>query len=561
MSDLIHGFELIEERHIEEIDSKARLFRHARTGAELVSVENNDENKSFMISFKTPPDDDTGLPHIMEHSVLAGSRKYPVKEPFVEMYKTSLNTFLNAMTRSDSTVYPVASANLQDFYNLVDVYLDAVFYPRIDRKTLMRQGWHYETSDEDAPLDYKGVVFNEMKGYYSTPDILLSVETQAALLPDTPYANSSGGDPQAMPDLTYEQFKSFHETLYHPSNARIFFYGDDNPEDRLRRIDEFITEFKREEVDADLPLQESFDKPRFVTKPYDSGEFGADSNKAMVTVSWLLPEIHDHATMLQLKILSQALVGSSASPLRKALIDSGLGEDIVGGGFSSSNRQAVFSTGLKGIAADDAKQVETLILDTLGTLADDGLTPETIDAAINKIEFNLRERNSGGFPRGLVTAMQILPTWLHGGNPLNAIEFEDTLADIKAAYDDNPQHFENLIGEYFLDNPHRSTVVLTPDPEMGKRRDAKERDRLDKARAGMNAADIQQIMATQEQLRIEQDTPNTPEELATIPTLTLDDIEREITTVPTDISESHGATIYYHDLPTAVSRILISAST
>jgi hypothetical protein len=415
----------------------------------------------------------------------------------------------------------------------------------------MRQGWHYETADDDAPLEYKGVVFNEMKGYYSTPDILLNVETQRNLLPDTPYANSAGGDPAAMPDLTYEQFKRFHETLYHPSNARIFFYGDDDPEQRLKLIDEFITEFEQKDVDAAIPLQQAFDAPRTTTKPYDSGEFGADSKKAFVTVSWLLPEIHDHKTMLKLRILSQALVGSSASPLRKALIDSGLGEDIVGGGFSGSNRQAMFSTGLKGIAADDAKQVETLILETLGKLADDGLTEETLNAAINKIEFNMRERNTGPYPRGLVTALQVIPTWLHGGNPLDAMEFEDTLAEIKDSYDDNPAYFENLIGEYLLDNPHRSTVILTPDPELGARRDATERERLDKARDSMDSDDIRQIIDMQEELRIEQETPNTPEELATIPTLTLDDIEREITTVPTDMSEAHGATIHHHDLPTS----------
>ena len=242
----LHGFELVREQSIPEINTQAKLYRHIRTGAELLSLENSDENKVFGVNFKTPPPDATGLPHILEHSVLGGSRKYPVKEPFVELLKGSLNTFLNAMTFPDMTVYPVASQNLQDFYNLIDVYLDAVFYPRITESTLQQEGWHYELESPDAPLTFKGVVFNEMKGAYSSPDRVIGTKTEQALFPDTIYGVDSGGDPAVIPDLTYPKFKQFHATYYHPSNARIYFYGDDDPEERLRLIDDFITEFQKD---------------------------------------------------------------------------------------------------------------------------------------------------------------------------------------------------------------------------------------------------------------------------------------------------------------------------
>jgi hypothetical protein len=287
----LHGFTLVREQYIAEMNTKARLFRHGRTGAELLSLENEDENKSFGIAFRTPPADDTGLPHILEHSVLAGSRKYPTKEPFVNLLKTSLNTFLNAMTYPDMTIYPVASTNLKDFYNLVDVYLDAVFYPLITEKTFQQEGWHYETAGVDQPLTYKGVVFNEMKGYFSSPDIILGDEVQAAVLPDTPYRFNSGGDPAAIPDLTYEQFKRFHADYYHPSNAVICFWGDDDPTERLRRINDFIAEFEAQPINAQMPLQPRFPEPRKAIKTFDAGEADGDSDKAMVTVSWLMTEV------------------------------------------------------------------------------------------------------------------------------------------------------------------------------------------------------------------------------------------------------------------------------
>ena len=358
-----YGFELLKTQEIPELNATASLYKHIRTGAEVLSVETDDENKSFCAAFKTPPSDDTGLPHILEHSVLNGSRKYPVREPFVELLKTSMQTFLNAMTTPDVTVYPVASTNLQDFYNLVDVYLDAVFYPLITEDILQQEGWHHEVDEEQA-LTYKGVVFNEMKGYYSVPEIVLEEETRAALMPDTPYANSYGGDPAAIPNLTYEQFKNFHSTYYHPSNARIFFYGDDDPQERLRLINKFIADFEAREIDSTLPLQPRFTEARTVTKSYDAGDADADSDKHILNISWLMNEVTDLKTHMALEILNHILVETSASPLRKALIDSGLGEDITGHGYDVL-REGHFTIGLKGIAPDNVDTVESLIIETL----------------------------------------------------------------------------------------------------------------------------------------------------------------------------------------------------
>ena len=542
----LHGFELIEERQIPELNTRARYFRHVRTGAELISLENDDENKVFGVSFKTPPPDSTGLPHIMEHAVLGGSRKYPVKEPFVELLKSSLNTFLNAMTYSDMTVYPVASTNLKDFYNLVDVYLDAVFFPRISETTLQQEGWHYEIEDKDAPLTFKGIVFNEMKGAYSSPENLLGRYTEQYLLPDTPYGYDSGGDPAVIPDLTYTQFKTFHDTYYHPSNARIFFYGDDDAEERLSLIDAFITEFEGIEVDASVPLQPRFEAPRTIQLGYDAGDDADDDRRGMVTTSWLLSEGQDVEATLGLGILSHILVDTPASPLRKALIDSGLGEDLVGGGLSPYQRELYFSTGLKGIAPADAGQVEELILATLAELVQQGIDPEMVEAAMNTVEFQLRENNTGSYPRGLALMISSLPVWMHGGNPLDALAFEAPLERIKTRVADGG-YFEGLIQEHFLNNAHRSTVIMAPDPRVREEREAAEAARLAATRATLTDADLDAIMADAAELRRIQETPDSPEALASIPTLTRADLDRAIKPIPVEEIED-GAQILYHDL-------------
>lgn len=542
-----HGFDLILEREIPELKTRARFFRHLKTGAELLSLENDDENKVFGITFRTPPTDSTGVAHIMEHSVLCGSRKYPLKEPFVELIKGSLNTFLNAMTYPDKTTYPVASQNLQDFYNLIDVYMDAVLYPLISPQTLEQEGWHYELENVDAPLTYKGVVFNEMKGNYSSPDSLLAEETQQSLFPDTVYSVDSGGDPREIPNLTYAQFKAFHDTYYHPSNARIYFYGDDDPEERLRRMDEYLREFDALPVDSAIPLQPPFAAPKQVEIPYDAGQ-EPDGKKSMLTTNWLLPEITDPPTRLGLQILTYILIGTPASPLRKALIDSGLGEDLTGGGLLGELRQMYFSTGLKGIALETAGQVETLILDKLADLARQGIDPDMIAAAVNTSEFRLRENNTGSFPRGLSLMLRSLSAWLYNRDPLGPLAFESSLAAIKERLASGERYFEGLIQQYLLENSHRTTVILKPEPGIRQREEAAEADRLSRVREVLRPEELQAMVEETRQLKLRQETPDSPEALASIPSLKLEDLERQNKLIPLALSTYNGTQLLYHDL-------------
>ncbi|MBR6673664.1 MAG: insulinase family protein, partial [Mailhella sp.] len=374
-----HGFTLIREESMREVGGAVRLWKHERTGAELLSICNDDENKSFGVAFRTPPKDSTGVAHILEHSVLCGSDKYPVKEPFVELLKSSLQTFLNALTFPDKTCYPVASCNLQDFYNLMDVYLDAVFHPRIDENVLRQEGWHIEADEPDGPWAFKGVVFNEMMGVYSSPDSVIMEECQHAVFPDMLYSLDSGGDPAVIPSLTYEAFREFHSSYYHPSNARVFFWGDDPEEGRLAKVAEFIAPYERRTVESEVPLQPRLAMPRKVEASYAaSEEEGGD--KAHVAVNWLLCESRETEEMFVLNMLEHIISGLPGSPLRKALMDSGLGEDISGCGLESDLRQAYFSMGLRSIEADKADEVERIMLDTLARLAEEGVPAPAVEA-------------------------------------------------------------------------------------------------------------------------------------------------------------------------------------
>lgn len=579
MTQLIHGFALEREQAIPELSATARIYRHAKTGGRLLSIISPDENKVFGVALRTPPRDSTGLPHILEHSVLCGSRKYPVKEPFVELIKGSLNTFLNALTFPDKTCYPVASANLQDFYNLVDVYLDAVFFPRLTENTLKQEGWHYDVEAPGAPLAYKGVVFNEMKGVYSSPDSLLAEYSQRALFPDTCYGLDSGGDPERIPDLTFEQFMDFHTRLYHPSNAYAFFAGDDDPEKRLELLDAYFSLFEAPapgQPDSGVALQPSFAAPRRSVHFYaadgameelddadDAPESPAGA-RAMCTVNFLLPEATDPDLSLALDVLEHVLIGLPSSPLRKALVDSGLGEDLTGGGLETDLRQMAFSVGLKGLAVGKdgeaeaaADKVEGLVLATLRALAEPsdetGLHPDDIRAALNSVEFDLRENNTGSYPRGLVVFFEALSTWLYEGDPLAHLPFEGPLARLKARLAAGEKVFEGLIRTLFLDNPHRALVILLPDPGLGARREAAEQARLKAVADSLAPADLERLAQETSELRALQEAPDAPEDLAKIPRLTLADLPRENARIPHERVDlpGTGATAFVHDLPTS----------
>lgn len=546
------AFELLRDETIAEINSRARLYRHRKTGAEVLTLANDDENKVFGITFRTPPEDSTGVAHILEHSVLCGSRKYPVKEPFVELMKGSLNTFLNAMTFPDKTVYPVASQNLADFYNLVDVYLDAVLFPNLTENTFRQEGWHYELEASQAPLTYKGVVFNEMKGAYSSPAAALAKTAQQALYPDTTYGVDSGGDPAKIPDLTYDYFKGFHDRLYHPSNARIVFYGDDPEEMRLEKLEEFLGQFEALKVDSAVGLQPRFAAPKQVRGTYAAGEDEAGkANTAMVSVNWMLDPVATQEQMIVLALLEFAILGTSAAPLRKALTDSGLGEGLTGSGLADDYRQPFFTAGLKGVLPENAGKVEALILETLDQLARDGIDPETVEAALNTLEFQLRENNTGSFPRGIALIFRAMRTWLHDGDPYAPLRFEAELQSVKARLAAGEKLFEPLIRSELLDNPHRVTVTLTADPEKGAKDDAAERARLDAAKAAMGEAEIAGVIETATVLHTLQETPDSPEALASIPTLHLADLPRENKQVPTEKLKLGETPVLVHDLKTS----------
>jgi Zn-dependent M16 (insulinase) family peptidase len=543
-----YGFRLEREDTIAENETKARLWRHEKTGARLLSLENADENKVFGISFRTPPADSTGVAHILEHSVLCGSRKYPVKEPFVELLKGSLQTFLNAFTYPDKTCYPVASANVKDFYNLIDVYLDAVFFPRITPEIFMQEGWHHERPAPEGPLTFKGVVFNEMKGAYSSPDSLLAEYSQQSLFPDTTYGLDSGGDPKRIPDLTYEAFVEFHRRYYHPGNAWIVFYGDDDPDKRLELLAAYLDQFEPLRVSSAVALQPRHSAPRTFTKSYAAGE--AAKAKAYVTVNWLLPETTAATANFALRILELVLIGLPSSPLRKALVDSGLGEDLCGTGLETELRQIYFSTGLKGLAPEAVGKVEGLILETLERIARAGVDADMVEAALNSIEFALRENNTGRFPRGLSLMLRSLTTWLHGADPLALLRFEAPLAEIKDRLARGEKLFEGLIREHLLDNPHRTTLILAPDPALAGVREAEEKERLAAALAAMGDGERAKVAEAAARLEALQAAPDALEDLARIPRLGVADLPRRNTPIPKAEGSAADCLLLSHELAT-----------
>lgn len=547
--DLVHGFKLVEEREVAECASVAKIYEHATTGGRVLSMENRDENKVFGISFRTPPADSTGLPHILEHSVLCGSEKFPVKEPFVELLKGSLQTFLNALTFPDKTCYPVASTNHQDFQNLVNVYLDAVFFPRLTERTLEQEGWHYEPGPDfegSGELTYKGVVFNEMKGAYSSPDSLLAEHTQQSLFPDTTYGLDSGGDPAVIPELTFAQFMDFHQRHYHPTNAYAFFWGDDDPDERLRMLSEYFSRFERGESSREIGLQAPFNGVRRVEKLFSASD---ESAKAMFTVNFGLLETTDADLNLRLHVLEHILIGLPSSPLRKALLDSGLGEDIAGIGLEPDLRQMYFSTGLKGVAPEDISKAEAIIYQVLESLAG-GVHPHDVEAAINSVEFSLRENNSGSYPRGLMIMFRALSTWLYGGDPLALLTFEEPLTSLKKAVDDGKPIFEQLIRTHLLENTHRTVVTILPSTTLARQQLDEERQRLAEASRNMSEAQRAAVPEQSALLHELQGRHDPPEALATIPRLNVEDLPRRGKIIPIEAYEKGDARTLLHVLDT-----------
>ena len=532
---------------VDEYTVKCATYKHTKSGAELISAQADDDNKVFGIVFRTPVSDSTGVPHILEHSVLCGSDKYTSKEPFVELLKGSLQTFLNAFTYPDRTCYPVASQNTKDFYNLVNVYLDAVLHPRAKRDptVLAQEGWHYELETPEQPLTYKGVVFNEMKGVYSSPDSLMYRAAQQLTFPDNTYSVDSGGDPNAIPDLTFEQFKAFHDAYYHPANARIFFYGDDDLYTRLELLDSYLKDFDASDTTApassEVQTQKLIPQNRRVVEKYPVAE-GEAEPKHMVMLSWLL---HEEALSsedeLALGVLDHLLMGTPTSALYKPMIESGLGAAIMGGGLSDELKQATFSIGLKGVKAEDVPKVEDLAVSTLKETAASGFEPEAIEASLNTIEFALREFNTGGFPRGLSMMLALMPRWLYGrGEPTDALRFEQPLAKLKARLDSGEKVFEDLLEKLIIQNEHLATVELAPDGNLAKVQLEAEAKRLAEVKESMSQDEIAGVIESTKSLKEAQLKEDSEEALASIPRVGIADLEREVKTIPTEIASLAG---------------------
>ena len=524
----LNAYELIEERNIEDLKSQGMILRHKKTGAKLALLSNEDENKVFYIGFRTPPTDSTGVAHIIEHSVLCGSDKYPVKDPFVELAKGSLNTFLNAITYPDKTVYPVASCNDKDFANLMDVYLDAVFRPNIykEKKIFMQEGWHYECESPEDELTYNGVVYNEMKGAYSSADDLLDREVFNGLYPDTAYGVDSGGKPSDIPELTYEDFIAFHQKYYHPSNSYIYLYGNMDMEEKLRYLDEeYLSKYEYLEVDSDIRMQKPFAEVSDVTKEYPVLETEDTENMAYFSYNMSIGTCLDRELYLALQVLDYALCSAPGAPVKVALLDAGIGEDVYSV-CENGILQPFFSFVAKNAKAEDKETFVRILEETLQTLVKDGISKNSLYAALNNLEFKYREADFGSYPKGLMYGLQALDSWLYdAGRPFMHIEALSTFTKLREKVETG--YFEQLIAEQMLGNPHKLILTMLPVKGLEKKNNQELAQKLAQHKASLTEQQIQQIIEDTHALREYQEQENTPEELAKIPMLSREDLGKK----------------------------------
>ena len=556
------GFKLVRSEEVKEINSIAHIFRHAITKTEVIVLSNDDDNKVFMSTFKTPPFDDTGAAHILEHSVLNGSKKYPVKEPFAELLKSSLYTFLNAMTYPDRTVYPIASRNAQDFTNLMDVYLDAVFNPLLTEPTFHQEGWHYHIESADDELNYSGVVYNEMLGAYSDPENVLIEEMNKVLYPDSIYARSSGGNPQYIPELDFEKFVAFHKSYYHPSNCRVLLYGDMRVIPQLSQLDHYFKAYSYQEVDSVIKSQPRGSIPPRKVASYPVSPEDTSTSKTYLLRSYLLGHPTDAEYMLSMSVLSRILSGTSASPLKKALVESRLGEGTLDYGFENDLLDNYYAIGLKGTHPDKVDDMETIIDKTLRDLVDNKIDQRVIEASMNSIEFQLREANFGSYPKGLCYGLIMLNSWLYDADPLMHLRYEAPLKKIKDKVVKGG-YFEEMIDNYFLKNPHQSTILLTPDDQLERRRSQELWEKLTALKMAMTAQEIKEILNKNRKLHEYQLTPDSPEALASIPKLSLDCVEKLTEKFPFEIIMDGTPELSFSHQPTngiAYVTVMLDAS-
>jgi len=531
----VDNFTLIDEVYVAEIDSKVKQWRHDQTHAEVLSFLNSDENKAFGVTFKTPPSDSRGLAHILEHTVLCGSRKYNVKRPFAELLKSSLYTYLNAITYPDRTCYFAASTNLKDLQNLKDVYLDAVFHPLLREEVFMQEGWHASISQSNE-LVFNGVVYNEIKGAFSAPEHILTCQSFHSLFPNTIYRHAAGGTPADIPLSSYEELVAYHKRHYHPSNAYFIFWGDDDESDRLRHLSKIINRFQISPPDAAATLQAPFQTPAATNLLFEDASGG---NKGLISWNWLLADSTDTTTCISMRVLELILIGFPTSPLYQALMGSGLGEDLILNGVITEMRNWAFSIGMRGVAPANFKRLEKLVTGTLRQLVEKPINLKLIQAAMNTMEFALRENNTGYLPIGISIMQRVLTSWIYGGNPLSPLRFSSSLQQIKDKIMSGNLFFENLITKYLILNPHRTIVTMIPT-----------KYRLNNHRSeGERVHDTSTIKAKTTQLQSYHAMVDTPKKLSTVPRLALTDIRK---TLPTFSSSLCGPSmqILLHELPT-----------
>lgn len=527
---MLHGFRVTRSVFVKELESQAYELEHVQSGARVLYIQNEDDNKVFSISFRTTPSDSTGVPHICEHSVLCGSRKFPLKEPFVELVKGSLNTFLNAMTFPDKTMYPVASRNAVDFKNLMDVYLDAVFFPNMlkDEQVLMQEGWHYELERPDAPLTYCGVVYNEMKGVFSSPDSQLERRVMENLFPQTTYGVESGGDPDDIPSLTQEAFAAFHAKYYHPSNSYIFLYGDMDIDATLAFIDgEYLSKFTKEAIDSAISRQAPV--PSVVkTYPYGIAKEEKTEHKTLHSLTYVIDDALDPTLGLAFKVLTYVLLLSPAAPLKKALVDAGVGKDI-SGDFQDGLLQPLWGIAVNGSDPDKQAQILPVVRRVLGDMAAHGIDKTLLEGALNRIEFTLREADFAGRPKGLIYGIRCMDSWLYDGDPLAPLAYETSLQILRDGIETG--YYERILQKYILDNSYYALISLVPEPGLTEKHDAALAEKLAAYKASLSDEEISGIIAATEALKKRQAAPDSPEALMSIPTLSREDLEPKAETI------------------------------
>ncbi len=520
-------YEILDEHRVEDVQSDGFILRHKKSGARIAILSNNDDNKVFYIGFRTPPEDETGVPHIIEHTTLCGSKKFPVKDPFIELAKGSLNTFLNAMTYPDKTVYPVASCNDQDFKNLMDVYLDAVFNPNITKyeEIFRQEGWHYELTGKDDELKINGVVYNEMKGAYSSPDEVLSSQIYRSLFPDNTYSKDSGGNPEYIPKLTYEAYLDFYHKYYHPSNSYIYLYGDMDVVERLEWLDkEYLSLYDYKKVNSEINKQPAFDEIKNVEAQYSITMDDSQENKTYLSYNRVVGDTLDEMLYQAFDVLDYALVSSPGAPVKQALIDAGIGDDVYGS-YDAGILQPVFSFVAKNANASQADEFESIIENTLKEVVKTGINKEALLAGINSSEFKFREADFGQFPKGLLFGLNCLDSWLFDDmKPFIHLECLGTFAKLRKAVDTD--YFEKLIQEYLLDNTHGSSVTVKPKRGLGNEREETLAKELSDYKASLSDEEIKKLIEDTEHLKKYQEEPSSDEDLRKLPMLTRADMKK-----------------------------------